>query len=410
MSPHLSIVIPNYNHGKHLRGVVESCFLDGFQDLEVIVVDDASTDDSRRILADLCKEYSDLKLINLEENVGPCHASNTGMEHASGDWIFFRAADDLFPAGSLLNFRDAVIQFPDAGLITGDLQFFDGVASIGTTEKMGRAEMPVYVGLDNFVSDYGGNIIHGASTFCLKSLAITYGGMNPLLKWHSDWFLFMSIALIEGFAYVPSLFGRMRLDPQSYNSAGTLSQPSRDSVLCELLDHIDNIPELPERIRQVGCCDFFGEPLMRQVRKCSSHALKGIGDGLLSLSAEHERARRETGIPYVISQFLQEHCSMIAQHKGDVVIFGAGGHSLHLLKMWRELGLLDPIVVLDNYPGGERQKLEGIDVEEPSHLRHLKDPLVVLSSKSYEPQFAATVQGIDPRALILKIWGNNSSF
>lgn len=67
-----------------------------YPNVEIVVVDDCSTDDSRDIVNQLARQYSNLKRIYLEKNGGVSHARNVGAKEASGEYLEFLDADDFF--------------------------------------------------------------------------------------------------------------------------------------------------------------------------------------------------------------------------------------------------------------------------------------------------------------------------
>ncbi len=97
--PLFSIVIPMYNRQREIRRAVESCLAQRFGDFEVIVVDDASQDDSAAVVA----SYSDprIKLVRHEQNRGECPARNTGVAASLGEWVVFLDSDHALKPGSL---------------------------------------------------------------------------------------------------------------------------------------------------------------------------------------------------------------------------------------------------------------------------------------------------------------------
>lgn len=86
----VSIVIDNYNYGRYLGACVESALAQTYEPLEVVVVDDGSTDDSREILA----RYASRTTVVLKENSGQGSALNAGFEASHGEVILFLDADD----------------------------------------------------------------------------------------------------------------------------------------------------------------------------------------------------------------------------------------------------------------------------------------------------------------------------
>lgn len=90
----ISVVIPVYNREKTVKQSVESVLNQTVSDIEVIIVDDASKDNSVKIV----KEIQDnrVKIIELEENKGACVARNIGIKEARGEYIAFHDSDDLW--------------------------------------------------------------------------------------------------------------------------------------------------------------------------------------------------------------------------------------------------------------------------------------------------------------------------
>jgi glycosyltransferase involved in cell wall biosynthesis len=93
----LSVLINNYNYAQYLRPCIDSALAQDFPDLEVIVVDDGSTDNSRDVIA----LYGDRIVPVLKPNGGQASSFNAGFTAASGDILFFLDADDAFLPGKL---------------------------------------------------------------------------------------------------------------------------------------------------------------------------------------------------------------------------------------------------------------------------------------------------------------------
>ncbi len=99
-SPSVSVVIPSYNYARFLRKAVESLQAQSFSNWEVIIVDDGSTDDTDKVVADLLKEEQ--RIVYLwQQNSGTSAAKNAGIRLARGEYILFLDADDLLTANKL---------------------------------------------------------------------------------------------------------------------------------------------------------------------------------------------------------------------------------------------------------------------------------------------------------------------
>lgn len=93
----ISVIIPVFNAEKYLAVCLESLLNQTFQDFEVIIVDDCSTDSSMTIVESYLEKFSGrLKILTLEENTGSgAVPRNIGLEFSQGDYIFFMDNDDL---------------------------------------------------------------------------------------------------------------------------------------------------------------------------------------------------------------------------------------------------------------------------------------------------------------------------
>ena len=92
--PKLSVIVPVYNVEKYLRQCIESVLKQDFDDFELILVNDGSTDASAEICDDYAIRDSRVKVVQ-QAHSGPSKARNLGLKMAQGDWISFVDADDI---------------------------------------------------------------------------------------------------------------------------------------------------------------------------------------------------------------------------------------------------------------------------------------------------------------------------
>jgi succinoglycan biosynthesis protein ExoO len=93
-APTVSIIVASHNKGAYVEASIRSA-LDQGPIVEVIVVDDASTDDSVAILDGLARDNPRVRLIKLPSNRGGSHCRNIGIREARGEFVVFLDADDL---------------------------------------------------------------------------------------------------------------------------------------------------------------------------------------------------------------------------------------------------------------------------------------------------------------------------
>ena len=109
----ISVVIPLYNKEAIIKKSIESVLTQDYDDFEVVVVNDGSTDRS----AEIVKSISDSRITLIEQkNGGPGNARNTGVKNANGEWILFLDADDELLPGALKHFAGLVEAHKDINM------------------------------------------------------------------------------------------------------------------------------------------------------------------------------------------------------------------------------------------------------------------------------------------------------
>src|SRR5690625_4858652 len=96
MKSSVSCIIPCYNSQKYITKTIKSVLNQTIKPLEIILINDKSTDNTLQILKDFGTKYDDLiRIIDLKENKGSSFARNYAVQYASGDYVFFMDSDDL---------------------------------------------------------------------------------------------------------------------------------------------------------------------------------------------------------------------------------------------------------------------------------------------------------------------------
>jgi glycosyltransferase involved in cell wall biosynthesis len=93
--PKISVIVPNHNKGEFIGEAIESVMNQTFKDYELIVVDDASTDDSVRVI-EIYEELDKLRAIKLERRLGVSAVRNIGIKNARGEIISLLDSDDVY--------------------------------------------------------------------------------------------------------------------------------------------------------------------------------------------------------------------------------------------------------------------------------------------------------------------------
>ena len=90
----VSIIMPMFNSGQFIKNAIRTVCLQTYEDWELIVVDDCSTDNSADVVKKLAESESRIKIVSLNKNGGPAIARNAGIEVSSGRYIAFLDSDD----------------------------------------------------------------------------------------------------------------------------------------------------------------------------------------------------------------------------------------------------------------------------------------------------------------------------
>lgn len=123
--PLVSVVIPAYNHARFLRESVDAALSQTYKPLEVIVVDNGSTDETPNL--DL---GTGVRLIRLEKNAGPSAARNAGVREARGEVVAFLDGDDLMSADCVAVRAQMLQADPSAGMVVGSLRIVDEAGAV----------------------------------------------------------------------------------------------------------------------------------------------------------------------------------------------------------------------------------------------------------------------------------------
>ena len=134
----ISVIMPVFNDGDVIKESLDSVFNQTLEDLELICINDGSTDNSLEILNDYVKIYDDkIKIFN-QENQGSGIARNNGLKYAAGDYIAFLDSDDVFiDSNALEKMYDAAVKY-DADMVSANLKVIDLDGSLIINKNLER--------------------------------------------------------------------------------------------------------------------------------------------------------------------------------------------------------------------------------------------------------------------------------
>lgn len=129
MNKLISVIIPSFNHEKFITSTIKSIINQTFRNLELIIIDDNSTDNTQNAVLSLeneCrKRFANFKFIKKEQNKGINNSLNTGIDLANGEFVYIIASDDIAKPEAIETFYSFIKDKADYALITGDGELID---------------------------------------------------------------------------------------------------------------------------------------------------------------------------------------------------------------------------------------------------------------------------------------------
>jgi glycosyltransferase involved in cell wall biosynthesis len=237
-TPSLSVVVPNYNHARYLPQSLGAIASQLRPTDELIVVDDASTDDSRQVIQELAARFAQIRPVFLEKNIGAAATINYGLKLMTNEYVYFGGADDYVLPGFVDAMMAAAASYPQAGLITSDPGYLRAGAEAIEINRMPFGQQACYFDPQATITveqELRSNlpIASHASVLRRQSL-IDAGGFIPELDWCSDWFANFVIIFREGFSYVPKNIAVMRTNAFTLSAVGMSSRVRRRPVMLAL--------------------------------------------------------------------------------------------------------------------------------------------------------------------------------
>ncbi|TLU99170.1 glycosyltransferase family 2 protein [Dyadobacter luticola] len=173
--PKLTVITPSYNQAAYLERTIISVLNQGYPNLEYMVIDGGSTDESVAVI----KKYEKyLAWWVSEKDRGQVHAINKGLERATGEYITFQNSDDVYFPGTFLRFGEAAVKTP-ADILYGDLYM------ITTDDEVTEILKTTSYSFDCQILE--GMQIHNQSLFFKRALVQQYGAFDDTFRFAFDY-------------------------------------------------------------------------------------------------------------------------------------------------------------------------------------------------------------------------------
>jgi glycosyltransferase involved in cell wall biosynthesis len=218
--PTLSVVVPHYNHGKYVRQAIVAMLAQGLPPLEILLVDDASTDGSGPALEELAASGPLVKLHRNERNRGVGYTANRGLSLCRGDYVYMAAADDEVLPGFFAKAMAMAKEHPRAGLIYGQVALADETGNVLSVYGVSAWQTARFATPQQFLRQHleaedPAHSLCGATIYRRDALQALGGYRAELGHW-MDTFVARAIGLRHGVCYVPAPFMKWRYSEQGF--------------------------------------------------------------------------------------------------------------------------------------------------------------------------------------------------
>jgi glycosyltransferase involved in cell wall biosynthesis len=211
LPPLVSVIIPTYNRSRYIAEAIRSVQAQTYQDLEIIIADDGSTDNTRDVVSGFGQGVTYLQLPHRGQAAA---TRNAGLRAAEGEYVAFLDSDDLFLPGKLALQLAAFEQHPEAGLVYSNGYFFrdDPQAPTGHTLD----GMPTPTG-DALADLLRGNFLTSPVVLVRHDCLDVVGRFDERPEFFAveDYDLWLRIAAQFPFVYVPGDVAAIRRHGQS---------------------------------------------------------------------------------------------------------------------------------------------------------------------------------------------------
>jgi glycosyltransferase involved in cell wall biosynthesis len=265
----ITAIIPNFNHAQYLRRSIGAVVNQSVPPHEVIVIDDASTDNSLEVLNELARNHPVIRLLLNERNLGVHASLEKAMAISTGDYIACYSADDEILPGVFENARRMFQQYPQAAICSGLCEWRDTATGMTWYKGTRMPDRHCYLSPDDMVSlaRRGRLLINNQSAVIKKSALVEVGGWRAELKWFSDWWVGYVIGFRHGICHVPEVLSNFFLYPTSYYSADAKAHAERRAVMNHLLELLesDAYADVIVPVQKSGLLGVYGWQMVRLV-------------------------------------------------------------------------------------------------------------------------------------------------
>ncbi|HVN53914.1 MAG TPA: glycosyltransferase family 2 protein [Anaerolineaceae bacterium] len=230
--PRISIVTPSFNQGDYLEETIRSVLLQGYPNLEYLVIDGGSTDNSVEII----QKYSPwISYWVSETDRGQAHAINKGFEKSTGDLLGWINSDDLLLPGALFQFGNAHLRQPE-NILAGD------VINFSNDGKQKRIRQKNITFRNMVLIDQSPMVWHQPGIYAPRTIVKKSGMLDESFRYFFDLDWILRLLKHASVIYLQYQVAKFRVHPTSKTVAERLKWlPEMEKVVTRYWDDVDGI-------------------------------------------------------------------------------------------------------------------------------------------------------------------------
>lgn len=230
----VTIVIPAYNHGTYLKQAIDSVLNQDYPNIELIVLDDGSTDSTHAVL----ESYGNRFYWESQKNIGQASTLNKGWGMAKGEILAYLSADDVLLPQATRKSVQCLLDSPEAVLCYADFQLIDSESRI--IRKVVAPEYSYREMVTRFIC------APGPGAYFWRSAYVNTGGWDPTFRQYPDYDCWLRMGLLGSFTHVHEELAAFRVHENSQTFAQTTVERAEEAL--RVMEKYFQLPGIPKKI------------------------------------------------------------------------------------------------------------------------------------------------------------------
>ena len=253
--PLISIIIPTYNRAHYLQQAIKSVLNQTFKDIEIIIVDDGSTDHTKEIVSPYSSQYPNIIRYMYQSNSERASARNNGIKHAKGEYIALLDSDDEWLPLHLETCFETLRKNPGSGLSFSNSYLIDLNSSIFSKKK---SSLPSHHILKHIISHFSAGGCNASSCLIKREIfnKTGYFDEDRNLSGSEDWELWARIANVTSFQPTHHYTAKIRVHKNQSSFNAKSMEQSMLLAFQKVFKNLDLLPKI-QHLKQQALSHVF---------------------------------------------------------------------------------------------------------------------------------------------------------